>query len=120
MPSALRCSTRLSAIALAALGSVASSASAAPPLKAHACATDAKARAAKLLALHTDNDERASVADKVTAIAPVKAARGRGRLDVLEVTGYVDKAHDRMRFLYSQAPGACALVGQEILEFATP
>ncbi len=95
-------------------------ASAAPPAKAHACAADARARAAKLLALHTDGDERRAVADKVTTVPPAKAPRGKGKLDVLEVTGYVYKAEYRMRFLYAQIPGTCALLGQEILEQSNP
>jgi hypothetical protein len=88
--------------------------------KAPACAADAQARAAKLLALHAESDERASVDPRVNRAAPVARPRGKGRLEVLEVTGYVYKATYRMRFLYAQSPGSCALVGQEILELATP
>jgi hypothetical protein len=108
------------AFALASSYAPASAAPPAPPAKAHACAADAKARAAKLLALHTESDDRRTVADKVTAVAPVKAARGKGKLDVLEVTGYVYKADYRMRFLYAHIPGTCALLGQEILEQSNP
>ncbi len=118
---ALRSTVVRFAFALLALASVSS---AAPPGKApvkpHACAADAKARATKLLALHSENDERASIAEGVTTVAPAKAPRGKGKLDVLEVTGYVYKAEYRMRFLYARIPGTCALLGQEILEQSNP
>ena len=43
----------------------------------------------------------------------------RQRFDVLEVRGYVYKANYQMRLVYAQIPGACALMGQEILERAS-
>lgn len=86
---------------------------------AHPCSADATARAVKLLALHTDGDERAAVnARSVRALNPVRnPANSKQKFDVLAVTGHVYKAEYRMRFLYAQIPGQCALVGQEILEF---
>ena len=50
----------------------------------------------------------------------VKALRGEGRFDVLEVWGFIYKAEYRMHFLYAQIPGDCVLMGQEILEASDP
>jgi hypothetical protein len=85
----------------------------------HPCAADATSRATRLLALHVDGDERATVnAKSIRTVNPVRnPANGKQRFDVLAITGYVYKAEYRMRFLYAQIPGQCALVGQEILEF---
>lgn len=85
----------------------------------HQCAADATARAAKLLALHTEGDDRAAVSARtVKTLNPIRnPANSKQKFDVLAVTGYAYKAEYRMRFLYAQISGQCALVGQEILEF---
>ncbi len=113
-------SVGLAALLFASNASSASSASSALPAAAsHSCAADATARAAKLLALQAEGDERAAVnARSVMALKPVRnPANGKQKFDVLAISGNVYKAEYRMRFLYAQIPGQCVLVGQEILEF---
>ncbi len=39
--------------------------------------------------------------------------------DILEVWGFIYKGEYRMHFIYAQIPGACLLMGQEIIEFAS-
>jgi hypothetical protein len=39
---------------------------------------------------------------------------------VLEVWGHIYKADYRMRLIYGQIKGSCALMGQEILEASDP
>jgi hypothetical protein len=56
----------------------------------------------------------------VKVLPPIRALKGNGRLDVLEVWGYIYKAEYRMRFIYAQGAGQCVLMGQEILENANP
>ncbi|MGF6228053.1 hypothetical protein QFZ27_002008 [Inquilinus ginsengisoli] len=87
----------------------------------HPCAGDAVEHARKLLAFHFDEDTPdVSVDDAVKSVGTVKALRGEGRFDVLEVWGFIYKAEYRMHFLYAQIPGTCALMGQEILEASDP
>ena len=85
------------------------------------CADDARARAERLLRFHAEvADLPVHVDDAVTAVAPIATPVGSGRLDVLEVWGYVYRAQYRMHFIYAQIPGSCALTGQEILEWSNP
>ena len=89
----------------------------------HPCAADASQKAAALLKLHLDDPGLAlpaAVDPAVKALAPVKALKGNGRFDVLEVWGHVYKADYRMRFLYAQIKGSCVVVGQEILDAGDP
>jgi hypothetical protein len=87
----------------------------------HPCAADAVAHARKLLAFHFEEDNtELSVDDTVKTAGTVKALRGEGRFDVLEVWGFIYKAQYRMHFLYAQIPGDCVLMGQEILEASDP
>jgi hypothetical protein len=87
----------------------------------HPCAAHAAEQALKLLKLHTDADERAEVlGDRARTIGTIKALRGKGRLDVIEVPGGVYKAYYRMRLIYAQIPGSCVLMGQEIIEESDP
>ena len=87
---------------------------------AHPCAQDAIRRAGKLLALHTDGNQRGSIAKTTTVLPPVRnPANSQQKFDVVAVSGFVYKAEYRMRFLYAQIPGECVLVGQEILEHAS-
>lgn len=88
----------------------------------HPCAADAKEKAAGLLKLHMDGtDMDGSIGDTVTPKPPVKALRGKGKFEVLEVMGYVYKAQYRMRMIYAvMSDKSCLLMGQEIFEVADP
>lgn len=91
----------------------------------HPCAADAIARATPLLKLHYDAGageavENLAIDDTVKVLAPIKALKGTGRFDVIEVRGHVYKADYRMRFVYAQIKGQCVLMGQEILEASDP
>jgi hypothetical protein len=90
--------------------------------QSHPCASDATRKAAALLKLHFDDGDnlKISIGSEVKQLPPVRALRGKGRFDVLEVWGYIYKAEYRMRFLYAQTKGSCLLMGQEILEAADP
>lgn len=85
-----------------------------PAGKVHACADAARATALQLLRLHSDNDDRAAVQRDIRKVAGVRAPKGKGRLDVLEVRGFVYKAEYRIRVLY--LPQGCARVGFELVE----
>jgi hypothetical protein len=97
----------------------AASASAGAPL--HPCAAQATEQALKLLKFHTGGDERAEVfKERTRSIGTVKALRGRGRFDVIEVPGGVYKAGYRLRLIYARIGGRCVLMGQEVLEESDP
>jgi hypothetical protein len=118
---------------LALLTTLVTPAAAAP----HQCADDAIAHAKELLRLHFLFDEIVankpdsiakktfsqlpnwSIDDKVKQLSSIRALKGKGKLDVLEVYGYIYKASYRMRFIYAQGDG-CTLMGQEILEASDP
>ena len=71
----------------------------------------------------TKLEELGAIDDKVKVLPPIKALKGTGKLDVLEVWGYIYKGEYRMRFIYVQGakPGEpCALMGQEIIEASNP
>jgi hypothetical protein len=92
---------------------------------AHPCAAHAQERAEALLQLHyADGDHpeavSAGVDQRVRVLAPVRALRGRGLLDVLELRGHVYRAEFRIRMIYARIPGSCALMGQEVLEISDP
>jgi len=89
---------------------------------AHPCDADAIKRGMPLLKLHFEADqlENASVDDTVKELPPIKALKGKGKFDVLEVWGHIYKANYRMRFIYAQVSGSCLLMGQEILEASDP
>jgi len=91
----------------------------------HPCAADAIAKAKPLLILHFNDNkpgdkppENLSIDDRVRVLPPVRALKGKGQLDVLEVIGHIYRADYRMRFIYARAAG-CALVGQEIIEIGS-
>lgn len=91
---------------------------------AHRCAADAIKRASPLLALHFEDEPgvepvNRSISEDVKVLPPVKALKGKGSFDVLEVWGYIYKAEYRMRFLYARMD-ECLLMGQEILEASDP
>lgn len=91
----------------------------------HHCAADAIAKATPLLTLHFDVEpggkvENMSIDDKVKILPPIRALKGKGKLDVLEVWGHIYKGDYRMRFIYMQTKETCALMGQEIIEASNP
>jgi 5-methylthioribose kinase len=88
----------------------------------HACASDAIAKAEQLLRLHGEaqTGQPVAVEQEVKILPPVKALKGNGRFDVLEVWGHIYKADYRIRLIYAQIKGSCALMGQEILEASDP
>ena len=101
------------AVALAGIG----------PAAAHPCDQDAIARATPLLKLHfeeTGDIPNMGIEDTVKQLAPVKALKGKGKFDVLEVWGHIYKADYRMHFIYAQIAGSCVLMGQEIIEASDP
>ncbi|NWH08909.1 MAG: hypothetical protein HXY22_09760 [Alphaproteobacteria bacterium] len=117
-------------ILLAAL--VLAGASATARAEPHPCSSDALARAPRLLALHADDNQspaaeggillplNGAVGEEVRLLPAIKALKGDGRFDVLEVDGFIYKATYRMRFIYAQIPGSCVLMGQEIIEISDP
>jgi hypothetical protein len=90
----------------------------------HPCAADAIARAKPLLMLHYGSEpgetpHNLAIEDHVRVLPPIRALKGKGRFDVLEVMAAIYKAEYRMRFIYVQTKG-CVLMGQEILEASDP
>ena len=85
------------------------------------CAPEAKERAKALLAFHYDQKpDSFAIDDTVKELPPVKALKGNGKLDALEVWGHIYKADYRMRFIYAQIKDSCTLMGEEILEASDP
>ena len=90
---------------------------------AHPCDGDVAVRADKLMRLHYDdsgNDLQFSLDDGPQELASIKALKGKGRFDVLEINAYVNKATYRMHFIYAQIADSCLLMGQEIIEVSDP
>jgi hypothetical protein len=105
----------------------------------HHCAGDAVELAKELLRLHFASDEIASnkadglakvpfnelpnwsvdEAKAVKQLPAIRALKGNGKFDVLEVQGFIYKATYRMHFIFAQGDG-CTLMGQEILEESDP
>ena len=65
-------------------------------------------------------DQPHAVDNDVKVLTPIKALKGNGRFDVLEVWGYIYKTDCRIRLICAQIKGSCALMGQEILEASDP
>jgi len=87
----------------------------------HPCASRAAEQALKLLRFHADGAENAEVfKDRVRSVGTIKALRGKGRFDVIEVPGAIYKATYRMRLIYARVQGECALMGQELIEESDP
>ena len=86
------------------------------------CVAKAIAEAGPLLRFHLDlkATDPVDIEPDAKALPPIKALKGRGSFDVLEVTGHYIKATYRMRFIYAQIRGSCVLMGQEILEVGDP
>lgn len=95
---------------------------AAAQAQSHACSADAIAKAALLLRFHgnVEAGEPVDVEQNVKVLPPIKALKGNGRFDVLEVTGHIYKATYRLWMIYAQIKGSCLLMGQEILEASDP
>ena len=94
----------------------------APANAEHPCAKDAIEHAKKLIRLHDEgNHQDSEIADGTRAaeVQQVRAPKGNGMFDVLEVTAAIYKATYRMHFIYMRTDG-CPLVGQEILELVGP
>lgn len=107
-------------LALALLAAPALGAHAATRPSSNACAADAVIQAKKLLAFHTDDDDRAQVSGPAKPLPSiVNPANPKQRFDVLEVWGYVYKGQYRMRLEYYRLGDDCVLMGQEILEHAS-
>src|SRR5260221_10143279 len=89
---------------------------------AHPCDGEAIKRGRLTLNLYFGPEEmkQPSVAHRVKQLPPIKALKGTGKFDVLEVWGHIYKADYRMRFIYAQIPDSCVLMGQEILEASDP
>jgi hypothetical protein len=121
---------RFGAAALAACSLTAAAA-------AHPCEANAREHAARLLKLHFDGDgnflaeapggapsddgmTQWSLGPEIKILEPVPALEGTGKLDMLELTAFIYKAAYRLRFSYAQLPGACIMIGQEIVERVDP
>ncbi len=92
------------------------------PALAHPCDEDAISRAEPLLRLHFNAEDSTPIGidNTVKQLPPIKALKGDGKFDVLEVWGHIYKSDYRMRFIYAQFSEACVLMGQEILEASNP
>lgn len=86
------------------------------------CVADAIVKAGPLLRFHNNlkADDAVDIEPDAKALPPIKAPKGKGSFDVLEVMGHYIKATYRMRFIYAQIRGSCVLMGQEILEVGDP
>jgi hypothetical protein len=85
------------------------------------CAAEARERAKALLAFHYDaKPDQSGIDDSVKQLPPIRALKGNGKFDVLEVMGHINKADYRMRFIYAQLKDSCTLMGEEILEASNP
>ena len=86
------------------------------------CAADAIIKAEVAFAFSADlrATDPVVVQPTVKMLPPIKALKGNGHFDVLEVTGHYIKATYRMHFIYAQIKGPCAMMGQEILEANDP
>jgi hypothetical protein len=109
---------RLAIATLVLLGA----ATAAQAQQTHPCSADAIAKAALLLRFHNSPEpgQPVDVEQNTKVLPPIKALKGNGRFDVLEVVGHIYKASYRMRLIYAQIKGSCVLMGQEILEASDP
>jgi hypothetical protein len=87
----------------------------------HRCSADAIKQAKALLIFHAGTEENVSVDNASKVLAPLRNPVNRRQyFDVLEVHGHVYRANYRMRLIYAQIPGTCALMGQEIIERSSP
>ena len=84
------------------------------------CGEEARKDAIKLLKFHSNNDDRAELEAGVKQLPSIaNPANKKQKFDVVEVWGYVYKGQYRMRLIYYYMSNKeCALLGQEILEYA--
>ena len=92
---------------LTALCVVAGAAGLAQAETRHRCADDAIAKAKPLLTLQYgsgpgEKPDTLAIDSRVRVLPPIRALKGKGRLDVLEVMGHIYRADYRMRFIYVQ------------------
>lgn len=80
-----------------------------------ACSDAARATALALLKLHSEGDDRAAIEGPVLKKRSVRAPEGKGKLDVLALTGVVYKAKYQIRIYYLPG-GGCARAGFELVE----
>ena len=67
---------------------------AAAQAQTHPCAADGIAKATPLLRFHYgEPNEPADVETNVKVLPPIKALKGNGRFDVLEVSGHISRRH---------------------------
>ena len=87
----------------------------------HHCSADAGKQAQRLLAFHfNQQDDRIEIDKKITVLPSIRNPANKNQsFDVLEVWGHIYKGQYRMRFIYAQIKNDCALMGEEILEFAS-
>lgn len=84
------------------------------------CASEAVARARKLLTFHFGEDDRIRISPDVKEMAPIRnPANKKQQFKVLEVWGSIYKGDYRMRLIYYVSGNDCTLMGQEILEYAS-
>lgn len=84
------------------------------------CHPQAIVDAGKLLAFHTNNDDRAELTPQVTRRGFISnPGNPKHVLEVLEVFGAVYKAQYRVRLNYYRSRDSCVLIGQEIMEITT-
>ncbi|WP_261641502.1 hypothetical protein [Erwinia mallotivora] len=82
------------------------------------CKENALKDAKKLLSFYRDNDDRISIEEKVTPLNRLNNPQNNyQKFDVLETWGYIYKGKYRMRFTY-YPEADCALMGEDILEYA--
>lgn len=85
----------------------------------HQCTPDAIIQAQRLLAFHTEGDERAVVEPTVKQRPSItNPENAKQEFVVLELFGNVYKGRYRIRLIYYPLGNECVLMGQEILELA--
>lgn len=106
-----------SAVAIAIWLAASGLASASSPQCSDADAID---QARKLLVFHFGEDERIEIDSSVEELMPIaNPANEAEQFKVLEVWGFIYRGQYRMRLTYYPMDGACVLMGQEILEYAS-
>jgi hypothetical protein len=77
-------------------------------------------QARKLLVFHFGDDERIEVDSTVEELMPIaNPANKNEKFKVLQVWGFIYRGQYRVRLTYYPMDGACVLMGQEIMEYAS-
>lgn len=85
------------------------------------CNKEATEQAKKLLAFHFGSDERIEIDPKIKELTPIRnPVNKKQQFAVLELWGYIYKGRYRMHLIYYRLPDSCLLMGQEVLEYASP